>query len=225
MDIFFLKDADYDVYKRDYYPILVQNGFSWRMFSTLKIYLDMPYPDRQNDYISQHLEHYRPDLPLIYSKMITLDEWIATGSDEQSYWNVVKAKTSSLPHEIGHHLSMFFSIEEWTKAAALGGFNLDFNTVTSGDYIYTPAWEDFANHFESCIEGRISNEPFLQFVRDVFGIKHLIYKDADFTLVNDHARIPIRNLIETFRGQRLQDIDWLPVTREAIVISGEKGFN
>lgn len=178
MQIFFQKNDDYDTYKRDYYPLMLRKGFSWKLFPNLKLYLDMPYPGQASDHISQNLEHYRPDLPVILAKMITLEEWRATGGNEEGYWRMVQTKPSSLIHEIMHHIHFHYFGEDnsiyWQKAAALTGVTLDFTPSTSGKYAFKPAYEQISNYFEDCIEERKENEPFLQFIRDLLGIKYVV---------------------------------------------------
>lgn len=179
MQIYFEKDADYDVYKRDYYPCLIRNGFPWQLFPDLRLYLDMKYPEQGDSYM-ERLEHYRPDLLVISAKMITLDEWTAAGNDAASYWRLVQLKPSSLPHEIMHHIHYnYFGADgspAWIKAAALTGITLDFAGSAAGSYVYKPAHEAIANYFEACIEGRITNEPFLQFIRGLIGVKFVRLK-------------------------------------------------
>lgn len=232
MKVHFEKDADYDVYKRDYYPLLVRNGFSWRMFPELGIYLDMKYPGWE-DLTNTNREHIRPDITLIFARMITLEEWIAAGCQEEEYKRVVMdGKTSSLPHEIGHyiHLTKFGADGSllWQKACSLMGQSMNFGNQSSGGYAWKQSYEDFANYFEDCVEGRKTDEIFMDFVRGLFGIKHKIYTEGDgdrnFTIVNNRAKAPMRAIIEDFRDQRLRDIDWLEAIREVVVISGESGF-
>lgn len=233
MKIFFEKDADYDVYKRDYYPLLVRNGFSWRMFPELGIYLDMKYPGWIN-LPNTDKEHIRPDIPAIFVRMITLDEWKAAGAREADYKAVVMdGKTSSLPHEIGHYIHLTKFGEDgsiwWAKACALMGKSMDFGGQQSGTYWFRPSYEDFANYFEACIEGRKKDEVFMNFVRGLFGIKYRIYTDEHYIIAKDkygldRAHVPIRLITETFQDGILRDIDWLEATREVVVISAESGF-
>lgn len=232
MQIFFNCDKKYDVYKRDYYPLLLRHGFSWRLFPELKIYLDMDYPDRQDDHISKNLEHYRPDVPLIYAKMMTLDDWLAVGNDEASYWRAVETLPSSLPHEIMHHIHYKYFGEDdsliWRKAAALTGLNLDFRPHKKGEYHYKPAYEAVANYFEDCIEGRASNEPFLQFIRDLIGIKYVVLTidkrtyqangetktlDVPPVIKDGRTLIPVRATHAAFN----HDVQYLDGTKEVVI--------
>lgn len=233
MRILFEKDADYDVYKRDYYPLLVRNGFSWRMFPELTIYLDMKYPGWE-DLPNTDKEHIRPDIPAIFVRMITLDEWLAVGGRREDYKRVVEdGKPSSLPHEIGHYIHLTKLGEDgsllWHKAATLMNKPLNFGTQSGGGYVWKQSYEDFANEFEACIEGRKKNEPFMDFVRGLFGIKYRIYTGQDYIIAKDkygldRAHVPIRLITDTFKDGILRDIDWLEATREVVVISGQTGF-
>lgn len=217
MQIFFEKDADYDVYKRDYYPLMIRNGFSWKLFPNLKLYLDMQYPEQTQDYIGQNLEHYRPDLPVIFAKMITLEEWKATGNDESSYWRMVQIRPSKLPHEIMHHIHFTYFGEDnsliWKKAAALTGITLDFSSKTSGDYWYKPAYENIANYFEDIIEGRKENEAFLQFIRELIGVEFIKVTEAEYRIFDDKTYLPVRSIAEKFKC----DVDWDDETREVYI--------
>lgn len=241
MKVFFEKDADYDVYKRDYYPLLLRNGFSWRMFPELGIYLDMKYPGMKNTGNSTH-EHIKPDLdgpgpdkPAIFVRMITLDEWVNAGAPKESYKQCVQdGKISSLPHEIGHyiHLSKFGNDGSllWLKACALMGVSPSFKYQREGSgYSWRQSYEDFANYFEACIEGRIRDEVFMDFVRGLFGIKYRIYTNKDYIIQKDkhgldRAWVPVRLITETFKDGTLRDIEWLGATREVVVITAESGF-
>jgi hypothetical protein len=217
LQIFFEKDADYDVYKRDYYPLMIRNGFSWKLFPNLKLYLDMQYPEQTQDYIGQNLEHYRPDLPVILAKMITLEEWLDVGNSEVGYWQMAQTKPSSLVHEIGHHIHFTYFGEDnsliWQKAAALTGIDLDFAPGKAGRYAYKPAYEAIANYFEDCIEGRKENEAFLQFIRELIGVEFIKVTEAEYRIFDDKTYLPVRSIAEKFKC----DVDWDDETREVYI--------
>lgn len=231
MQVFFEKDADYDVYKKYYYPLLVRNGFSWRMFPELTIYLDMKYPGWPGG-INSDKEHFNPNNMSIFVRMITKQEWIDSGNDPTLYERIAKHYPSSLPHEIMHYVHTKYFGQDgsktWLHALALIGEKPDFTPKNSGDYWWKPSYEAIANYFESCIEGRKKDEVFMSFVRGLFKIKHKIYVegegDNEFALVNNRAKAPMRAIIDDFRDQRLRDIEWLYDTREVVVISSETGF-
>lgn len=239
MKIYFDKDADYDVYKRDYYPLLVREGFSWEMFPELGLYLDKKYPGWQDgtntdkEHIKPDYDGPGPDVPAIYVKMVTLAEWVDAGAKAENYKRaVMDGKTSSLPHEIGHfiHFDKFGKDGSilWKRACALMGKNMSFTSQEKGGYWWKQSYEDFANYFEDCIEGRKTDPVFMDFVRGLYVIKYRIYLEGkeqhDYTIVNDRAKAPMRSIIDTFKNQRLRYIDWLPATREVIVISAESGY-
>ena len=234
MEIRFDKDADYDVYKRDYYPLLVRQGFSWRMFPRWTLYLDMKYPGWV-DGINTDKEHTSPNLFAIYSKMITPQEWTAIGGNIAEYKRIVQdGKPSSLPHEILHVMQIETWGPEgspiWVRACELSGTPLDFRPRTEGGYYYKPAWEGPANYFERIIEGRHKDDAFMDFIRGLYGIRYRSYTDTDYIIAKDkygldRAHVPIRLIMETFQDGILRDIDWLEATREVVVISAESGFS
>jgi hypothetical protein len=227
MKIQFENDADYDVYKRDYYPLLVRNGFSWRMFPELGIYLDMKYPG-WTDGINTNREHTNPNIPAIFARMITEEEWSKMGVIGVTYERFISGKPSSLPHEIAHyiHLTRFGADASllWQKACAFMAKPMDFTERLVNGYWWKQSYEDFANYFEDCVEGRKQDDAFMDFVRGLFGIKFRFYREGEYILKDDRAHVPIRLITDTFKDGILRDIDWLPDTREVVVISGETGF-
>lgn len=224
MDIRFRTDAEYDEYKKTYYPLLIKNGFHWKLFPELSIAVELKY-DGWKDGVNTNREHYnsdsRPDIPgkqpKIYTTIMTLDEWLAAGGTKESFANVQAAKISSLVHEIMHHIHFTYFGEDnsliWKKAAALTGIALDFSNKTSGDYWYKPAYEAIANYFEDVIEGRKANEPFLQFLRELIGIEFIRVTEAEYKIIEDRTYLPVRMIAEKFKA----NVEWLDETREVYI--------
>lgn len=224
MEIRFRTNAEYDEYKKTYYPLMVKNGFPWQLFPELSIACELKY-DGWKDGINTNREHYnldsRPDIegaqPKIYTAILTEEEWIAAGGTKESFINVRKAKTSSLIHEIMHHIHITYFGEDnsliWKKAAALTGLTLDFGSKTSGDYWYKPVYEDIANYFENVIEGRKENEPFLQFLRELIGIKFVKVTPAEYKIIEDKTYLPVRSIAEKFKA----NVEWLDETKEVYI--------
>jgi len=232
MEIFFEKDSDYDVYKKYYYPLLVRQGFSWRMFPELSIYLDLRYPGWTGG-INSDTEHFNPNNMNIFVRMITEQEWIQAGNDPALYDKISKHYPSSLAHEIMHYIhTKHFGADgskTWLHALALIGETPNFKAQNTGSYWWKPSYEAIANYFEACIEGRKKDAVFMSFILGLFGIKYRIYTSDDYVITKDRygldrAHVPIRLITETFKDGILRDIDWLEATREVVVISGAKGF-
>lgn len=203
MKILFEKDADYDHYKKYYYPLLIKHGFTWKLFPELTIYLDMKYPEWVGS-INSNREHIRPDIPAIFVRMIDFDEWTAAGAPASEYQRVMNTHPSSLPHEIGHYFHIKYFGEDnsllWQKACVLMKKEPSFDYQYDGNYAWKQSYEDFANYFEDCIEGRNEDEEFLSFVRDlacksvkITPQEYLIQKDEEG---NDRAWLPVRKVAE-----------------------------
>lgn len=224
MDIRFRTNAEYDEYKKTYYPLMVKKGFPWQLFPELSVAVELKY-DGWTDGVNVNREHYnsdsRSDLPgvqpKIYTAIMTEEEWLAVGGTKESFINVRKARTSSLVHEIMHHIHFTYFGDDnsliWQKAAALTGIRLDFGNQTSGDYWFKQAYEDIANYFEAVIEERKENEPFLQFIRELIGVEFIKVTDEEYTIINDRTYLPVRMIAEKLKCQ----VDWLDETKEVYI--------
>lgn len=229
MEIFYDDVEEFEVYRRDYFPSLVKNGFGERMFPNLKIYLEKKY-DTWQDGINTNREHFVPSEGIIYSNMITYNEWKQTVplSREEYDRIVIGGKVSSLPHEIGHYIHFDKFGEDnslmWQKAGSFMHIELDFSEISYTGYWYKPAYEKFANYFESCIEGRTKDELFMDFVRELYGIKVKVLGNNEYKIIDGRAYAPLRLVTETFQDRTLRDIVWLETTKEVVVVSAENGY-
>lgn len=217
MDIRFRTDAEYDEYKKTYYPLMIKQGFPWQLFPELSVSVELKY-EGWVDGTNTNREHYRPgEKPKIYTVIMTEEEWLAVGGTKESFQRVRDAKISSLVHEIMHHIHTKYFGEDnsltWKKAAALTGIVLDFTEKMSGDYWFKPAYENIANYFEDVIEERKTNEPFLQFLRELIGIEFVKVTESEYKIINDRTYLPVRMIGEKLNCQ----VDWLDETREVYI--------
>jgi hypothetical protein len=233
----FRADAEYDEYKLVYYPLLVKHGLTWQLFDgrdgkpELVIFCELKYPGWPAGAVNVNREHFNPDSrtdvpgaqPTIYTAIITLAEWLAMGQTEASFQNIRNAKTSSMVHEIFHHIQQFYFGPEgsptWKKACALAGINEDYGGKVSGDYHFKPVWENMANYFEDIVEGRKENEAFMEFIRGLLYKRCARIASAEYKNLPDEdglvrAWLPVRKV-----GDRLQMVtEYSELTRDVWVV-------
>ena len=208
------------VFTEYYYPLWVGKGFNWDLFPELTINLNI---EDTSGAINTNREHYNTNTKTILSRMITRDDFPLSAT-EREIKLVMETRVSYLFHEIMHHIhSTYFrkngkeDMDLWNIAYKLMGRNdvPDFKrNKNNTHYQYTPAYEILAIYFDDVIKGRIINNDFLNFIKEVVGLpKQVVLTNKDYIIKDDRTYIPVRMVSEKLGF----DVKWIDKTREVII--------
>lgn len=233
------KENEYIFYKYAY-PVLLRRGFSWDFFPlTISDVNDCTPADGVN-WNKPHVTINKDGSRYIYLKFIPRSLLEFMGLKEYQAYDPDGIEAN---HEYGHcivrHVPGLYEGIKYRKPTPLweemhqlsgGKIKLDFGKDTTfPDYDNIIADEDFAEYFDDCITGKIDNEPFLQRIRELLGIRYVrmtigdaVYESAGKMVVKDAMPKVVkgRTLTPTRHTHELlgDEVHYLDATKEVIII-------
>lgn len=246
MKIIYDDPAKYKLFTDRYLPMLARLGISQYSLPKLSVYIDKEYPSFGFDQFGGKHQHVlkRGDQLLMYIRLLTLQDALAQGMDEDVYNRYMASNPDTVPHEMGHvvHLTWFGPDNSvtWQTIWRLMGRTdaLDYTRGQFGAMAgQCPAYEAFANYFADMVLGRVTNIPLMQYLWQLMGVSVLTFKVGEKTyyrngvakqiskplpVIEGTSYLPSRLVVEELRGVTLRDVVYVDQTKEIVVIGGNK---
>lgn len=221
---------------------MMRQGLSLRLFPTLKLYLDTPYPNMTQtlpNVLYRGNEDVQMYIPYLEKRVKTF------GWDDETYNRYVQTQPtlSAIAHEFGHiiHYLCFGNnnSDVWKDVWKLMGIadKPDFNRAEGGGIGggQIRAYEVFANYFEGIALGKISNIPLMQYIWELIDLHTLVFKvgskeythngvkktmDVALPVIDGRSFVPLRTIVEELKDIKLRDVFYDYKTKEVVVIGG-----